>query len=175
MNERTISTKSIFEGRIFSVETREVELENGQRTYRELVKHRGAVAALGRSPDGRFVFVRQFRTGSQQVMLEAVAGMLEAGEDPEVCARREVKEETGYDVVSIRSLGHVFPTPGYVSEKIFVFFAELSEQRSALELDHDERLEVIALSAEEFRALVRTGGVTHGTTLAIWALFEAMT
>lgn len=173
MFEKTISTKTIFEGRIIRVETLDVELETGQRAYRELVRHHGAVAVLARRPDGKFLFVRQFRIGSQEVMLEVVAGILEAGEVPELAARRELKEETGHDTVSIRSMGHIFPTPGYVDEKINVFFAEVDEKPGERNLDDDERLEVVALSAGEFRELIRRGEVTDGKTLAMWALFGA--
>lgn len=174
LHERTLSTKTIFDGRIIRVETLEVELETGQRAYRELVVHKGAVAVLARRPDGKFLFVKQFRVGSQQVMLEAVAGLLEPGEAPEACARRELKEETGYDTVSIRGMGHLFPTPGYVSEKIHLFFAEVDHRPGERELDHDERLEVVLLSAGEFRDLMRRGEVTDGKTLAMWALFGAL-
>jgi ADP-ribose pyrophosphatase len=174
MDEKTISTRTVFEGRIIRVETLDVELETGQHAYRELVRHQGAVAVIARRPDGRFLFVKQFRTGSQQIMLEVVAGILEKGEDPEACARRELKEETGYDAISIRSMGHIFPTPGYVDEKIRVFFAETGDGAGERELDHDERLEVVALSADEFRDLVRCGEVTDAKTLAMWMLFETM-
>lgn len=174
MFEKTLSTKTIFEGRIIRVETLEVELETGQRAYRELVRHQGAVAVIARRPDGKFLFVKQFRIGSQQVMLEVVAGILETGEDPEACARRELKEETGHDAVSIRSLGHIFPTPGYVDEKIRVFFADVDHVAGERELDHDERLEVVPLSADEFRDLIRRGEVTDAKTLAMWTLFEGM-
>lgn len=173
MHEKIISSKTIFDGRIIRVETLEVELETGKRAYRELVRHKGAVAVLARRPDGRFLFVKQFRVGSQQVMLEVVAGLLEPGEASESCARRELKEETGYDTVSIRSLGHIFPTPGYVTEKIEIFLAEADHHPGERELDHDERIEVVALSADEFRDLMRRGEVTDGKTLALWALFEA--
>ena len=174
MFEKTISSKTIFDGQIIRVETLEVELETGQRAYRELVRHKGAVAVLARRADGKVLFVRQFRVGSQQIMLEVVAGLLEAGEEPEACARRELKEETGFDAVSIRSAGHIFPTPGYVTEKINVFFAETGDVPGARELDHDERIEVVALTAGEFRELIRRGEVTDAKTLAMWALFEAM-
>jgi len=174
MHEETISTKTIFSGRIITVQTLEVELETGQRAYRELVRHRGAISVLARRPDGKFLFVKQFRTGSQQVMLEVVAGILEDEEHPGEAARRELKEETGYDTVSIRSMGHLFPTPGYVDEKIRLFFAEVDHVPGERELDHDERLEVVELTADEFRAMIRRGEVTDGKTLAIWALFEAM-
>ena len=79
-----------------------------------------------------------------------------------------------HDVISICSLGHVFPSPGYVTEKISVFFAELNDTPGARELDHDERLEVVALTADEFRAMMKRGEVSDGKTLAMWALFEAM-
>ena len=174
MNEKIISAKTVFDGRLIRVETLDVELETGQRAYRELVRHRGAVAVLARRGDGKFLFVKQFRTGSQQIMLEVVAGLLDPGEAPDACARRELTEETGYVATLLRPLGHIFPTPGYVDEKIRLFYADIPDTPGARKLDHDERIAVVEMTAEEFRDAIRRGEVTDGKTLAIWAIFQCI-
>lgn len=171
MHEKTLSITPVFTGRLISVETQQVELEPGVRAYREIVRHPGAIAAVARIPDGRFVFVRQFRKPIDRELLEIIAGRKEADESPETCATREIKEETGYDVVSLHSLGTLYPSPGYIDELIHLFFAELSVAATPQNGDHDERITVEYLTAEEFESLLTGGMIEDSKTLAAWLLF----
>lgn len=171
MNERTVSITPEFKGRLFSVETVVVELEPGHRAKREIVRHPGAIAAVARVPDGRFVFVKQFRKPVEREVLEVIAGRKETGERPEDCAAREIKEETGHDVVALHSLGNLYPSPGYVDELIHLFLADLSETADIQNGDHDERITVEYLTREEFEAMVDGGLIDDGKTLAAWLLF----
>jgi ADP-ribose pyrophosphatase len=172
MNEKTISITPAFTGRLISVETLQVELEPGHRAYREIVRHPGAIAAVARVPDGRFVFVRQFRKPIEREVLEVIAGRKELQERPEDCAAREIKEETGHEVVALHSLGGLYPSPGYVDELIHLFFAELSESAEIPNGDHDERITVEYLTREEFEAMVDGGLIEDAKTLAAWLLFS---
>ncbi len=172
-HEKTLSAETRYVGRIVSVEVQEVELETGQQAFREIVRHRGAVAVLAQRPDGRFLFVRQFRKPVEAMMLEVVAGVLEVDELPEAAARRELKEETGYTALTLRPLGVVYPSPGYVDERIQVYAADVGLEPGATALDHDERVEVVTLSAAEFESLTWRGGVSDAKTLAAWTLFKA--
>ncbi len=171
MNEKTISITPIYSGRIFSVETQVVELEPGVRAGREIIRHPGAIAAIARVPDGRFVFVRQFRKPIERDVLEIIAGRKEPDEVPEDCASREILEETGHEVISLQSLGILYPSPGYIDELIHLFVAELSESASEQNGDHDERITVEYLTREEFEAMIDGGLVDDGKTLAAWLLF----
>lgn len=171
MHEKTTSITPVFTGRLISVETQLVELEPGVRAYREIIRHPGAIAAVARIPDGRFVFVRQFRKPIEREVLEIIAGRKESGESPETCAAREIKEETGYDVVALHSLGSLYPSPGYLDELIHLFFAELSASASPQNGDHDERITVEYLTAEEFESLLAGGMIEDAKTLAAWLLF----
>jgi ADP-ribose pyrophosphatase len=173
MFERTLSTRTVFSGRVVRVEVQDVELENGQKAYREVVRHKGAVAVLAQKPDGRFVLVKQFRTGSRQVMTEVIAGILEPGEQPEEAARREVREETGYEVRRLVRMAQVYPTPGYVDERIQLYFAELGAEQGAHDRDWDERLDVVELTAAEITELIRHGSLEDAKTLAAWSLYAA--
>jgi len=171
MNEKTLSITPIFTGRLITVETQQVELEPGIRAHREIIRHPGAIAAVARIPDGRFVFVRQFRKPIERDLLEIIAGRKETDECPEACATREIKEETGYDVVVLHSLGTIYPSPGYIDELIHLFFAELSASAAPQNGDHDERITVEYLTAEEFEALLTGGMIEDSKTLAAWLLF----
>ncbi|MBW7907650.1 MAG: NUDIX hydrolase [Kiritimatiellae bacterium] len=172
MNERTLSSKTVFSGRLIQVETLQVELENGQSAYRELVRHPGAICVLLRAPDGRWALVRQYRVGAQKELLEVVAGILNAGEDPELAAHREVREETGFLLTRLVPMGILYPTPGYVAERILCYYAESGSQGER-QLDPDERVEVELIEESDLRARVRRGEIEDAKTLAAWALYQA--
>ncbi|MCS6771830.1 MAG: NUDIX hydrolase [Kiritimatiellae bacterium] len=171
MHEKTLSRNTAFAGRLVRVETLDVELEDGRRAYRELVRHPGAICVWLRAPDGRWAFVRQFRCGAQKEMLEVVAGILDPNEPPEDAARREVREETGFSLKRLVRLGVLYPTPGYVEERIVCFYGE-ADAAGPRDLDHDERLVLELLTDEEFRARVRNGQIEDAKTLAAWALYR---
>lgn len=172
MREKSLDIKRIYDGRIVSLELHEVELDNGVRTAREVVRHRGAVAILPRLPDGRFVLVRQFRKPVEDDLLEVVAGNCERGEDPAESARRELMEETGYAAKRLEPLGAIYPSPGYVDERIEIFFAEIEDQRGGVDFDHDEHIETVILTYPEIEALVLNGGILDSKTLAALYLYE---
>lgn len=172
MHEKTLSSTPAFSGRLLKVEVLEVELEPGVRSTREIVRHGGATAIVARIPDGRFVWVRQFRKAIENELLEVVAGGIEKAEPPPDCARREIKEETGHDVLSLTPLGTAYPAPGYTDEMLHFFFAELSARREAQNGDHDERITVVYLTEAEFETLLDQGAIHDGKTLAAWLLFK---
>lgn len=171
MYEKTLKSEIVFRGRILSVEKQEVELETGQKALREIVRHAPAVAVLAQAVDGRFLFIRQFRKPAEKIMLEAVAGILDDGEEPAVSARRELREETGYEAARLEHLGAVYPSPGYVDERIDIYFAELDAKPGERDLDEDERLEIVFLTREEFVHKIRAGEVQDSKTLAAWTLY----
>jgi ADP-ribose pyrophosphatase len=174
MNEKTISSQRVFDGHLLKLDVLEVELDNGRRARREIVRHPGAVAIWARAPDGRFVFVRQFRKAVEQELLEVVAGTLEAGETPEACARREIREETGYVAKTMTPLGCIFTAPGFCTERIFLFCAELAGGGAA-DPDPDEHLEVVLLDEGAWKAMMSRGAVQDAKTLAAWGMFQNRT
>lgn len=172
MQEQTIATRAGFEGRLLNVEVLDVRLPDGGRSTREIVRHPGAVVVLPRLPDGRFVFVRQFRKPVETVLLEAVAGTLDPGETPETCARRELLEETGYRATELVSLGRMVPAPGYTSEILHAFYARTAPDAGATSTDHDENIECVTLACDEFERRLDAGDVIDAKTLAVWLLWS---
>lgn len=172
MKEKTIVSKRKFNGRLIKTDLLKVELENGRYARREIVRHPGAVAVLCRLRDGRFAFVRQFRKAVEKELLEIVAGTREPDEEPAVCARREVKEETGYKVVSLARLGRIYTAPGFCDEKIDVFFAELEACRGQQRPDHDEQIALVCLSENQVKARLVSGEIRDAKTLAAWLMFK---
>lgn len=142
--EKTISSTLLHEGRSFSFLQDEVELPSGRRTYRDIVRHPGAVAIVPVLPDGRIVLVRQYRYAAGKTLLEIPAGTLEPGEPIEDCVRRELREETGYEAGDVKRVLSCFMAPGYSSEVIHFYVARcLREVGSAPEPDEDISVEVL--------------------------------
>ena len=95
----------------------------GVKATREVVCHRGSVVVLPRLDDGRVLLVRQFRYAAGKSLWELVAGGIELGETPAAAARRELLEETGYRARTLRPLFHFYASPGFLSERMFLFEA----------------------------------------------------
>ena len=112
-----------YEGVVVSVRVDQARLSDGRLTLREVVEHPGGVAVLPLDTDGRVWCVRQFRYPFGRELLEIPAGKLEPGEDPAVCAARELSEETGLSADRRRSLGCSYSSPGNSTEVIHLFLA----------------------------------------------------
>ncbi len=171
MQERALSTERVFEGRLLKIDVVSVELDDGTRTSREIVRHPGAAVVLCRKPDGRFVLVRQYRLAARAALLEAVAGTLEPGEDPAVCARREVEEETGYRPLRMVPLGEAYPAPGYTEELFHFFYAEIPASAGEQAPDDDERVQVEEYTQAQIDDMITRGVIRDAKTLAAWLLF----
>ena len=126
---------------------------------------------MARLADGRFLLVQQYRKPVEQVVTEVVAGTLEAGEDPDLCVRREIEEETGHRTVSVHRLGHIYPSPGYLDEKIVVYAADVEPADTELGQDHDERVVAVTRTADEIAEMIRSGQITDAKTISCWYLY----
>src|SRR5438034_7235645 len=112
LSERLISSEQIYDGRIVHLYVDTVELPNGKTARREIVRHSGAVAIVPIDQDGRVIMVRQYRHAAGRILLEIPAGTLGKAEDPDLCAVRELQEETGYKPGHLQKIGGIFVAPG---------------------------------------------------------------
>lgn len=146
--EQTEEIQGIFNGKIISVHNDTVTMENGTTANREVVEHPGGVAVVGLTDDNEILMVRQFRYPYKETIYEIPAGKLEKGEDPLEAGKREFLEECGATASVFEPMGEIYPTPGYCSEIIRLFYAqgiEFGEQN----LDDDEFLEVVKMPLNE--------------------------
>ncbi len=173
LRERKIDGKRIYDGKILALEVDEVELPSGRRAVREVVRHNGAAVMLPLTPDGRIVLVRQHRYPTGEVLLELPAGKLDRGEDPEVCARREIEEETGLVAEKVVRLGAFYAAPGYTDELLHAFLVVVSDGATEARPDPDELIDVVVVTLAELRNLILEGAVRDAKTLATLALAEA--
>lgn len=128
LTEKTLQSKTVFEGRILRVIHDDVELPDGTKSKREVVRHPGGVCVAALDSDDCLLFVSQFRYPYSEEVLELPAGKLEKGSTPLENGKRELLEETGAEGYSYISLGQVYPTPGYTDEIIHLYACRISEQ-----------------------------------------------
>lgn len=121
--EKTVTSKTMYLGRVFSVEEQTVELENGRTAGREIVRHNGGAAVVAVDAGLHVCLIRQFRKPLDRETLEIPAGKLEVGEDPYCCAVRELKEETGCTAEEVAAIGVLHPSPGYCDETLYLYLA----------------------------------------------------
>lgn len=157
--EEKVSSEDVFDGNLLHVKKDTVRLPNGNIAYREWIKHPGASAVVPVTPEGRLIFVRQYRYPIQQVTLEIPAGKLDAeGEDTLDCAKRELSEETGYQAEKYTFLTKLATTVGFSNEFIYIYAAEgLTAGRQ--HPDEDEFINVCTLTMDEAMAKIRSGEI----------------
>jgi len=152
-------------GRRVKIEQRVLARRDGRRELRELVVHPGSVVLLPLLEDGRIVMIRNHRWAVDRTLLELPAGTLEPGEDPAVCAARELEEETGYRAAQLEPLIGFFPAPGGSDERMALFLARglaASEQK----LDQTEQIEVVPLALNDVLARIRANEIEDAKTIA---------
>ncbi len=123
LDEKTLSSEQKFDGKIVKLYVDSVELEDGKKSFREVIKHPGGVCVLPLDEEENVLFVKQFRYPHQKVLLEIPAGKLEYGENHAECGLRELKEETGCTCDRYEYLGSLIPTPAYCGEVIHMYLA----------------------------------------------------
>ena len=161
---RRLKRTTVFDGRVVHLTVDRVELPNGRTAELEVISHPGAAAMVPLSEEGEVFLVRQYRYATGSWLLEVPAGKLDPGEEPEVCAAREVEEEIGYRASELIPLGWIWTTPGFTDEKIWLYLArglEPSEQK----LETDEILTVESMPLAEAVAKVHAGEICDGKSI----------
>lgn len=164
LTETLVDSQSLFEGSFLKARRDTVRLPDGGTSTREYIVHPGAVVIIPLLDDGRVLMERQFRYPVGQVMTEFPAGKLDPGEDPLVCAQRELLEETGYTAKQWARAGVIHLAIAYSTEILHIYFARDLVAGSA-QLDQDEFLEVCSTTPDELLEACRAGGVTDAKTL----------
>jgi len=124
MNYKIVKSEVIFRGKVFNTKVDQIEYNSGNKAVREVAEHPGGAVVVPLTSDGKIVMVTQHRFPMNKVLLELPAGKLNKDEDPFVCAVRELEEETGYKSDNVKELGSIYTTPGYSTEKLWIFLAK---------------------------------------------------
>ena len=163
-SSRVLSSRRVYQGKVLSLDVDEVEEPGGVRGTREVVRHRGSVAALPVDEDGRVVLVRQYRYAVDSLVWELPAGRRDQGETVEQAARRELEEEVGLRPRRLEALAVFYTTPGFCDEVMHLFRAT-GLRRVAARPEADERIESRTFTLRQARAMIRRGEIREGKTL----------
>ncbi len=170
MQERKLSSEMKFDGKLIKV-TYDIADVNGKEAWREVVHHPGASAIVAIDEENRIIMEKQFRYALNDYLLEIPAGKLDAGEDPLVCAKRELEEETGIIASEWISLGTIATSPGFCNEVIHLYVAK-GLSKGEIHWDEDEYVEVERYTFNELLQRIKEERIKDSKTLS--ALLLAM-
>jgi len=160
-----LSSEMIYQGRVFGLRRDEVVEPSGVRTTREVITHPGSVVVLPVLPDGRIVMIRQYRHATRQYLWELVAGRKEPEETPKQGAARELLEETGYRAKRFKVFLDVFPTPGFLEERMYLLLAEGLTAGEA-QPEEDEKIEVRPFKVKDLKQMIKSGRLKDAKSIA---------
>lgn len=169
--EKTVSSKTVFQGKIIDVRVDMVSLPNGEIAQRDIVKHPGGVGIVAITDDDKIIMVKQFRKPIEKAIYEIPAGKLDKNEEPLKCGRRELMEETGAVADNFFYLGYMYPSPGFDDEVTHMYLATglyFGENN----LDEDEFLDVEYFTKEEVLDMIMNNEINDAKTVI--GFFKAM-
>src|SRR5262245_23707597 len=156
--------QTLWQSRRFAVVEKTVTRSDGKAASCQFVRHRGSVAILPLLDDGRICLIRSRRVTVEEMLIEVPAGTREPNETPLETARRELREETGYSAARFDELLSYFPSPGILSERMWIFVAtELTPGKHARE--ENEEIENLVVTWDEALAMVDRREIQDGKTL----------
>jgi ADP-ribose pyrophosphatase len=153
-----------YRGKFLEMVTERVELPNGRTATLDLIRHPGAAAIVPFLDDEHVLLIRQFRYAAGGEILEVPAGKLEPGEEPILCAGRELEEETGKRAHRIEPLGSILTTPGFTDERIHLF-AGFALEDVPQALEDDEIIEQAPMTLENALGLIWSGELTDAKSI----------
>ncbi len=162
---KILNSTSIYEGPVFGLRRDEVIEPSGVRAIREVITHPGSVVVLPVLPDGRILLIQQYRHATRQYLWELVAGRIDDGENPKAAAARELIEETGYRAKRFQIFLEMFPTPGFLEEKMFLLLAEGLTGGEA-EPEEDEKIISRGYKRKELEEMIRKGKLRDAKSIA---------
>ena len=163
--DKTLSSKLIFDGRAVKLRIDTVQTTNGRETTREIVEHSDCVAIIAIDADNNILLVNQFRKPIEKELLEIPAGGIDPGETPDDCTRRELREETGYLPLKIKRLGGFYSTPGYCTEYLHLYLAT-DFTFDPLEAEDTENIRLVRVPLRDIPHLITSGAICDTKSIA---------
>ena len=173
MSYEVLESRKTYEGKIVTITVDKLRMPDGSEAYREtVIRKKNAAGVLAVDTDGRLLFVRQYRHPFREMLLEIPAGVIEEGESGEAAVLRELEEETGKRAGRAEFLCELYPSVGFCTEKIQLFFAtELTA--GTQKLDADEFVEIEKYTLEDAIAMIHKGEIKDGKTIAALFAWQA--
>ena len=168
--EKTLSSKRIYEGRAVRLRVDTVKMPGGRETTREIVEHSDCVAIIALDDKENVLLVSQFRKAVEKELLEIPAGSIEPGEKLEECVRREMREETGFLPKKVERLGGFYSSPGFCTEYLHFFLAtELIS--SPLQAEDSQSIKLVRVPLSEVPDLIASGSICDAKSIAALLFF----
>lgn len=164
MDDKLKKQEIVFQGKIFNVCTELWKKEDGITIKRDVCYHKDAVAVLPITDKGTVYLVKQYRHAIRDYLLEIPAGLIEEGESPEECLRRELLEETGCTAKRVEKLAEFFSSPGFTNERIYLYLA-LVERTAKESPDSDEGLTVYEFDLKVVENMISSGEIKDAKTI----------
>jgi len=168
---KVISSRELLKNKLFSVVEEVATDPSGFEIKRSIIRHPGSAVMMAVDERDRVLLVKQFRLPAEQDLWELPAGRLDPGESALEAAKRELREETGYQAKRWTELASFWASPGYVQEKMNVFLAEDLTEGKQEPMD-DERIEIRWFEKDELRRMIRAGEILDGKTLVGYFLWR---
>jgi ADP-ribose pyrophosphatase len=165
MNYRTLKSEVIYTGKVFNIKVDQIAYNSGNKAVREVAEHPGGAVVVPVTDDGKIVMVTQYRFPVDKILLELPAGKLGKDEDPFICAIRELEEETGYKSDNVKELGSIYTTPGYSTEKLWIYLAKDLKPGNHNREEGESGMEVFEYSLEEVEEKIYNGEIVDGKTI----------
>lgn len=165
MNYRIVKSDILYEGKVFTTKVDEIEYNSGNKAVREVAEHPGGAVVVPVTNDGKIIMVTQHRFPVDKVLLELPAGKLSKGEDPKLCAIRELEEETGYKSENVKELGSIYTTPGYSSEQLWIYLAKDLKPGNHNREEGEYGMEVFELTLDEVEQKIFSGEIVDGKSI----------
>lgn len=162
--EKTMKSDKLYEGKIINLRIETVELPDKKYSKREIVEHPGGVAIVGITDDNEILLVSQYRKAIDRVLFELPAGKLEVNEEPKETGLRELKEETGYSTEKLEYLLEFYTSPGFSTEKVYIFLAENME-KGEQELESGEFIDVGTYKIDDLMEMIKKGDIIDSKTI----------
>ncbi len=165
VQEKTLSSQLIYEGRAVKLRVDTVEMPGGRKTTREIVEHGECVAVVAIDAEGNVILVSQFRKAVEKELLEIPAGGIDPGEDPVAAVRRELREETGYLPRKVDRLGGFYSSPGYCTEYLYLYLAT-DLVLSPLQAEDTESIRLVRVPVSRITSLITSGAICDAKSIA---------
>jgi len=166
LNFKIKNSRIAFRGKVFDVKVDEIEFDSGNKGVREVALHNGGAVVVAVTDENKIVMVNQFRWPFSKFLLELPAGKLEPGEDPQICASRELTEETGFNAGKIVKFGSIFTTPGFCNEELHIYLAQNLTAGEHNREEGEYGMETHEYTLDEIDEMIVSGEIKDSKTLA---------
>jgi len=165
MNYQIVKSEVIFRGKVFNTIVNQIVYDSGNKAVREVAEHPGGAVVVPVTDEGKIVMVTQHRFPMNEVLLELPAGKLNKAENPFVCAIRELEEETGYKSENVTELGSIYTSPGYSTEKLWIYLAKNLKPGNHNREEGEYGMQVFEFSLDEVEQKIINGEIVDGKTI----------